>query len=274
MKPVAYIRCSTKSPYEDDSFIGKIIDRFKISYIGQSFVKELNLKIYNISFPFNINKESYENNIKIARKRIKYKNATLTPKVYRKLDYNFLNDFQKKLIAFGIVKSSKLILRKQHKSIRDSCIVIYDAAYKINFDIICSMAKEAKYIVMLSKDIKAISIIAEYVIANFGITPIVTTDFNYATRNADFIITSKDVDLDTKADIWYFNNLYNPLKRNNIIANDVTFKVPWQVNGGDMSPEILGAILCQMKEKDIGEALKYNGIFLDKIKFNNQVLNI
>ena len=39
----------------------------------------------------------------------------------------------KRFMAFSVVKSLKLILRIRHKSIRDSCIVIYDAADDINF---------------------------------------------------------------------------------------------------------------------------------------------
>jgi hypothetical protein len=274
MKSIAYVSCDMENHYEDNSFISRLTDRFKISLLGESFIKELDLKILDIKFPFNINRQSYYNNMKIVRKKIKNRRASLTPKVYRELDYNFLNDFQKKLIAFGIVKSSKLILRKKEKSIRDSCIVIYDAEDKINFDIICSMAKEAKYIILLSRELDGLTVIAEYIIANFGVTPIITSDFNYAIKSADFIITSRNMELDTKAVIWYLNNIFVPEKKDNIILNDITFKVPWAMKETDMSPELLGAILCQMEEKDINESLKYNGVILDKIKFNNEILNL
>lgn len=272
MKPIAYISCNVTNPYEDDSFIGRLIDRFKISFSEESFLEELNLKVYNVNFPFNINRRSYDNNIKIVRKKVKNKNVNIAPKVYRKFDYSLFNDFQKKLITFGIVKSAKLILSKQHKSIRDSCIVVYDAIDKINFDTICSMATEAKYIILLSEYVKETKLIAEYVLANFGVAPIVTADFNYAIKSADFIISSEELELDTNAVIWYFDTVYKPLNKNNIIANDITFRVPWKTYKLDMSPELLGGILCQMEEKDVGESLRYNGIFLDKIKFNNEVL--
>ena len=36
--------------------------------------------------------------------------------------------------------------------------------------------------------------------------------------------------------------------------------------------ELIGAILCQMQEADIEKALKYNGIYLKEIKFNNNVI--
>lgn len=271
MKPIAYVSCNKKIPYDNDTFFGRIVDRFKISYLGERFIKELNLKISDINLPPNINSQSYYKNMLVAKRKVKGRDIYLAPKIYRELDYNYLNDFQRELIAFGIVTSSKLILRKMHKSIRDSCIVIYDAVDIINFNIICFMAKEAKYIVLLSRHVNELTHMAEYIIANFGITPIVTSDFKYAIENADFIIASKDVHLETRANIWYLNNMYIPLKKDNIIINDITYKVPWELDE-DMSPELLGAILCQMEEENIEEALKYNSIFLDKIKFNDEVL--
>lgn len=271
MKPIAYVSCNRKIPYDNNTFFGRIVDRFKISYQGESFVKELNLKISNINLPPNINKQSYYKNLLAAKKKVKGKDIYLAPKIYRELDYNFLNDFQRELIAFGIVTSSKLILRKIHKSIRDSCIVIYDAVDTINFDIICFIAKEAKYVVLLSRHVDKLMYMAEYITANFGITPIVTSDFKYAIKNADFIISSKDIDLETGANIWYLNNMYIPLKKDNIIINDITYKVPWELDE-DVSPELLGAILCQMEEGNIEEALRHNGVFLDKIKFNDKIL--
>lgn len=273
MKPIAFVSCDRKIPYDNNTFFGRIMDWFKISFMGETFINELNLKISNVNLPPNINNQSYYNNMLVAKKKIKEKDIYLAPKVYRELDYNFLNDFQRELIAFGIVTSSKLILRKIHKSIRDSCIVIYDAADIVNFDIICFMAKEAKYIVLLSRNINQIANMSEYIIANFGITPIVTSDFKYAIKNADFIISSRGIDLETKSVIWYLNNMHIPLKKDNIIINDITYKVPWQLYE-DMSPELLGAILCQMEERNIEEALRYNGIFLDKIKFNDVILSL
>ena len=40
--------------------------------------------------------------------------------------------------------------------------------------------------------------------------------------------------------------------------------MPWELDDNDMSPELLGAILCQMEEKDVEKSLKYNGIYLIK----------
>lgn len=272
MKPIVYVNADTKNFYEDNSLIGRIKDRFRISFLGESFIKELNLSIAKIKLPPNFDKKAYSANLSIARSKVKSKDIALAPKTYRELDYDLFNDFQKELMAFGIARSSKLILRNRNKSIRDSCIVIYDAADDINFHVICYMAKEAKYIVLLSKNTTKTNVIGEYIIANYGITPIITYDIEYALRNADFVVTSRGIDLNTRAVVWYSNNKYVPIKNTNIIINDVTYDVPWGLRDLDMSPELLGSILCQMEELDVEKSLKYNGIFLDQIKFNDKML--
>lgn len=272
MKPIVYVNSSIKDFYEDNTLMGRIKDRFKISFLGESFIKELNLNIYKLKLPPNLNKKAYCNNLGIARRKVKNKETELAIKTYREFDYSFFNDFQKELMAFSITGSSKLILRTRHKSIRDSCIVIYDGADDINFNIICFMAKEAKYVVLLSKNIIKINRISQYVIANYGVTPIITSDIEYALRAADLIVTSRAIDLNSNAVVWYLNNRYIPIRENNTIINDVTYNVPWMLDGINMSPELLGSILCQMEEMDVEKSLKYNGIFLDDIKFNDNTL--
>ena len=59
---------------------------------------------------------------------------------------------------------------------------------------------------------------------------------------------------------------------NNIAVNDVSYNVPWNNFKVDFSTELIGSILCQMQEGDIEKALKYNGINLKEIKFNNNVI--
>ncbi len=275
MKPVVYVNSNIKKFYEDNSFIGRIKDKLSICLLGENFVKELNLSIVNVKLPPNFNKESYFNNMYIARKILKSDEAELAPKTYRCLDYNFFNVFQREIMAWGIVKSSKLILRTQHKSIRDSCIVIYDASDDIIFEVICCMAKEAKYIILLSKNISNSNCISEYIVANYGITPIVTSDEKYALGKADFIVASRAVSIDTKSVIWYLNNKFEPRENYIRAVNDITYYVPWSMNNlsnNEVSSELLGAILCQMEEKDVEKSLKYNGVFLDRIKFNDNTL--
>jgi hypothetical protein len=272
MKPIVYVNADIKNSYEDNTLIGRIKDRFRISFLGESFIKELSLNIWKMKVPPNFHKKAYYENIGIARKKIKNKDIGFALKTYRQLDYDFFNDFQKELMAFSVTRSSKLILRTRHKSIRDSCIVIYDAADDINFHIICYMAKEAKYIVLLSKNITKTNSISDYIIANYGVTPISTSDIEYALKSADFIVTSRGIDLNSRAAIWYLNNKYIPIRNDNTIINDVTYNVPWVLEKIDMSPELLGSILCQMEEMDVEKSLKYNGIFLDEIKFNDNTL--
>jgi hypothetical protein len=272
MNPIMYVNADIKNSYEDNSLIGRIKDRFRISFLGQSFIKELGLNILKMKLPPNFHKKAYYANIGIARKKVKNKDIGFALKTYRQLDYDFFNDFQKELMAFSVTRSSKLILRTRHKSIRDSCIVIYDAADDINLHIICYMAKEAKYIVLLSQNITKTNSISEYIIANYGVTPISTSDTEYALKSADFIVTSRGIDLNSRAAIWHLNNKYIPIKNDSTIINDVTYNVPWMLAGIDMSPELLGSILCQMEELDVEKSLKYNGIFLDEIKFNDNTL--
>lgn len=272
MKPIVYVNADIKNSYEDNTLIGRIKDRFKISFLGKSFIEELGLSIWKMKVPPNFHEKAYYTNIEIARKRVKNKDIGFALKTYRQLDYNFFNNFQKELMAFSVTRSSKLILRTRHKSIRDSCIVIYDAADDINLHIICYMAKEAKYIVLLSKNITKTNSISDYIIANYGVTPISTSDIEYALKSADFIVTSRGIDLNSRAAIWYLNNKYIPIRNDNTIINDVTYNVPWMLEKIDMSPELLGSILCQMEEMDVEKSLKYNGIFLDEIKFNDNTL--
>jgi hypothetical protein len=275
MKPVVYVNSNIKKFYEDNSFIGKIKDKLSIRLLEENFIKELNLSVVNVKLPPNFNKKSYFNNMSIARKILKSSEAELAPKTYRCLDYNFFNSFQREIMAWGIVKSSKLILRTQHKSIRDSCIVIHDAADDIIFEVIWCMAKEAKYIILLSKNTCTSNCISEYIVANYGITPIVTSDEKYAFKKADFIVTSRAVNINTKSVVWYLNNKFLPTGKYTRAVNDITYYVPWSMNNlssNEVSGELLGAILCQMEEKHVEKSLKYNGVFLDRIKFNDNTL--
>jgi hypothetical protein len=130
------------------------------------------------------------------------------------------------------------------------------------------LAKEAKYLILLSKNVPKINTISEYIIANYGITPIITNDMEYAFSGADFIINSRDKELVGAKGVWYLNNGVRTISSSKIAVNDVSYKVPWKLEEDNMSAELLGSILCQMEEKDIEKALRYNGIFLDKIKFN------
>ncbi|MHC6181413.1 hypothetical protein ACYUJ6_16500 [Clostridium sp. JNZ X4-2] len=272
MRSILYAKSDRDVFYDDNSLWGRVKDRFKIRMEEKLFIKEFELKIEIMKFPLNINMNSYRNNILKAQKISKINDICLVPKVYRYLDYNLYNKFQRELMAFSIVRSSKIILRNKKKSIRHSCIVIYDASKPILFDTICFLAKEAKFIVLLSPDIVKANQLRQYITANYGVTPIVTSDINFSFESADFIITSEKISADNKEYIWYLDNSYVPCYKNNIIVNDIEYKIPWDFKYGNISLELLGSILCQLGEKDVERSLQANGVFLNKIKFNKNEL--
>lgn len=269
MNPVAYVSADLRKAYEDESFLGKLRDRLRINIEGESFIKELNLKVARIKFPPNFNQKAYTSNMAVAQKFMKRKNAVIAPKTFRYLDYSLLNEFQKRLFAYGIVNSIKLLLRINQKSIKSSCIVIFDAADEVNFNVVCELAKQCKYLILLSDNLKKTSSISDYIIANYGISPAAVCDYDYAVSKADFVISSRNIDINKP--VWYINNFYLPQGASAMTVNDVSFAVPWKVQNLEFSFELLGAILSQMQEKDVEAALKYNGVYLDKIKFNEEV---
>ncbi|OAA82963.1 hypothetical protein [Clostridium ljungdahlii] len=271
MKSILYTTSQKTGFYNDSSFWGKIKDRFRLKLKEKIFIKELKLEIKNVRFPPNINIESYNSNILRAKKISGIRDMELAPKVYRYLDYNLYNKFQRELMAFSIIKSLKIILRIKKKSIRHSCIVVYDASEKILFDTICYLAREAKDIILLSRDIMKTNNIGQYIIANYGVTPIITSDMKFSFKNADFVISSKNIIVKSDAYVWYIDNSYIPSDKS-VIVNDVSYKVPWNFKYSEVSFELLGSILCQMNEKNVEKSLSYNGIFLDKIKFNEDMI--
>lgn len=269
MNPVLYVSADIRKAYEDDSFIGRIKDRLQIRMAGESFIDELNLTIARVKLPPNFTQRAYETNMAVTQKFMKKRNAAIAPKTARYFDFMFLNDFQKKLFAYGVINSIKLLLRIKQKSIKAACIVLYDAGDDILRYISYELAKECRYCILVSKDLKKASDLSDYIVANYGVSPIVTQDYDYALSKADFIISSRNVE--AKNSIWYVNNLFLPGGDTTSAVNDISFAVPWKADGIEFSYEILGAILSQMQEKDIEASLKYNGIYLDKIMFNGEI---
>ncbi|WP_027625362.1 hypothetical protein [Clostridium lundense] len=274
MNPILYVTPSSKSKvYNKYNIISKVKDRFKINILEENFIKDLNVKITRVSFPLNLNKAAYINNIGITKSFIKDNSMYMALKVWRKIDYNFFNTFQKELFGYSLAKSVQLILRVNNKSIKNSCIVVYDAADDELFEGILYLCKLAKYIVFLTDDIEKTSIIADYVMANYGVSPIVTKDKNFALNNCDFIFTSREIEIKTLTPIWYFNNLYTPKEFKAIKINDIEYSVPGLDQLKEVSLELLGAILCQMNEKDVEKSIKYNGVILSSIKYNDDILH-
>lgn len=271
MKPILCLTSNIDNIYNEFGFLSRIKDKRKIKLVSSDYIKELDIKVTNVRVPPNFNRKAYLHNLTYAKKISKCRDVELSPKTLRSIDYNYFNGFQKRFFAFSVVKSIQLMLRMRNKSLKNCCIVVYDAVEVISYNIIIELAKQSKYIIFLSSDLSKARKLADYIMANFGISPIVTDDELYAIKTADFIISSKNYDFGHKRLVWFLDN--NMRVANNIIAvNDVSYDVPWSTFRVDFSIELVGAILCQMQEVDIEKALKYNGIFLKEIKFNNNVI--
>ena len=270
LDPILYINYSCGKLYDSDGFMQGIKDRTRIEKKEWPLIKELDTKIYQIILPPNINAKAFKQNINKAEKISKNTRKVLAPKTFRLMDYYYFSFFQKKLFSYSIFKSIQLILRAKGKSVKNSPILVYDAAKEINKDIIIELSERCGYLILLSNDMAKTRRIQEYSSREFGISPIVTNDFNYAFDEADFIITSENIELPKNKYKWYINNFFIP-KNNEYCVNDVTFSVPWDIKL-NMSTELLGSILCQMPEKNIEASLKNNGVSLDKIMFNNTII--
>lgn len=266
---IVYATCPFKRIYNNNSLWGRIKDKLYTKYEGEIFIKELGISISNITLPPNFNDKAFKKNVYNINKKFCRGTSSLALKSFRKLDYYFYDEFQKKLFAYSVVKSIQLLLMMRNKSIKSNCILIFDAADYINEYIIYNLAQKAKYIILLSKDLRKIEMLQEDIICNYGVSPIVTSDFDLAIKYADFIVMSRKLDLDAKCPIWYVDNMYLPKRYNGIIVNDVTYESPWENKNFKLTSELLGAILNIMQIKDIEKFLQDNKIFIKDIEFKS-----
>jgi len=271
MKQILCVTSNIENSYDEFGFLSKFRDKRKIKLINSEYIKELDMKVTSVRLPPNFNNSAYLENITYAEKICKCSGAQLSLKTLRPVDYNYFNLFQKQFLAFSVIKSIQLLLRMRNKSLKNSCIVVYDAVKMINYNIIIELAKQSKYIIFLSWDLAKARKLSDYIISNFGVSPIVTNDESYAIKIADFIISSEENDFSSGKLVWLLDNSVKESKTN-IFLNDVTYNVPWNTFQVSFTMELIGAILCQMQEKDIEKALKYNGIYIKEIKFNNNVI--
>lgn len=269
MNSVICVSCDVIHAYEEYNFRSRIRDRFKVASQGESFIKELGIKIAQVKLPPNFNNLAYTKNMERVKGFIKRGNVELAPKTFRNLDYNILSDYQKSFFAYSVVKSVQLMLRVRNKSIKNSCIVVFDAKDVINKSIIFELAKVCKYLVLLSEKTSSIRVIGDYLIANYGISPVVSNDFIYALNSADFVITSREIKSNVTCPVWCLDNTYKPEFNKSKFINDVFYSVPWQIENREMSIELLGAVLSIMGERDVERSLNSSGIYIDKIKFND-----
>ncbi|GAA0725959.1 hypothetical protein GCM10008905_21970 [Clostridium malenominatum] len=272
MKPILLIEQPKNCKvYERHDIVARVKDRLTIKLTDEHYVKDLNLNIKNIKFPMNLNLNAYIKNIETAKRYFKKESGYIAPRVWRKVDYNFYSKFQKDLLAYSITSTIQTIFRLNNKSIRSGCVVIYDPVDPSVYESVMTISKFAKYIVFLTNNIPKAMTLSDYVMANYGISPIVTKDKDYALKLGDFIVTSKKENLKTEKPTWFLDNLFVGENSSLQYINDVTYFTPWFGENG-ISLELLGAILCQMEEKDVEKSLRYNGVYLNHILFNNKVL--
>ncbi|WP_163195376.1 hypothetical protein [Clostridium thermarum] len=276
MYPIAHVTCDIARGYESDYWLTRIKERFSISKRGESYIKDLNLKISRISLPPNYNQKNYINNMSLAAKKVSRSNVYMAPETWRLYDYNNIyNTFQKKMFAHSVIDSIKLLLRVSNKSLKSSCIAIYDACDNVNKAIIEEAAKNCRFIILISNFMDKLNKLCNYIISEYGISPVITNDIKYAFQKANFIITSRKVQIKSEAFTWYVDNSFQPDVSQGKAVSEVTYSVPWQGDYSVMSPQLLGAILCQMGSRsNIEDILKQNDIYIDSILFNGKVINL
>lgn len=269
MNKIIYIDSNLKKMYDDNGFWGRIKDKIYTKYQGESFIKNLGVSILKVKLPPNFNENAFKRNVFSINKKLGSDNSSLAIKTFRKMDYYFYSDLQKRVFAYSVVKSIQLILMTRKKSIKQNCILVYDAADDINKYIIHELAKKARSFILLSNNIRKTRVLCDYIVSNYGISPILTNDLEYAIRDSDFIITSRPLVISKKCPVWYLDNMYIPEKTKDMIINEVNYLTPWNIDGLNVTPELLGAIFSRDKIKDIDEFLKENEIFLGEIKFKS-----
>lgn len=279
MKSLLSIRLKGKDPYCKFSRLGRIIDGFKTKCTSQELIKEVGTEIKYIDVPANINNQAYKYNIIRSLKRYAsknsyapkdsytHKNSILCPCGVRLYDYQFLSDFQKRMLAFSVVESIRIVLLKSRKSLKKANILVDDGGKAENKFIIEELAKEARNIVVLTKDIKKSEKLREFIIYNYG-TTLEILDREEDIGEVDFIISSEEKPYNCQR-IWYLNNFYSPNKEG-LFINKVAFKAPWDSKIKLFSPELLGGILKEEKKIDIKDLIRKNDIILEEISFNSK----
>ncbi|HEY5525669.1 MAG TPA: hypothetical protein VIK26_10095 [Clostridium sp.] len=267
MKSLLSIRLKGKDTYCKFSRLGRIIDGFKTKCTSQELIKEIETEIKYIDIPANINNQAYKYNVIRASKRYLPKDSILCPCGVRLYDYQFLSDFQKRMLAFSVVESIRIVLLKSRKSLKKANILVDDGCKAENKFIIEELAKEARNIVVLTKDIRKSEKLREFIIYNYG-TTLEILHREEDIGEVDFIISSEEKAYNCQR-IWYLNNFYSPNKEG-VFINKVAFKAPWDSKNKLFSPELLGGILKGEKKIDIKDLIRKNDIILEEISFNSK----
>ena len=93
MRPILCVTSNIDKSYNEFGFLSKIMDKRKIKLISREYIKELDVKVTSVRVPPNFNGKAYSNNLTYAKKICKCKEAQLSLKTLRPLDYNYFNSF-------------------------------------------------------------------------------------------------------------------------------------------------------------------------------------
>lgn len=270
MRDILDIRVAEGRPYFKNNSVTKILDGFKIKRIAQINLSECRSNIIRVSIPPNLNWSSYSNNVVRAIGKKRWDSISI--KGNRKYDFNYLENFQRDVLAYGIISSIKIILMNNHKKISNSIIGIEDGGNMSNLPIIKQCALYTNKILLITKNYKEASKIREYIIANYGVSPEIVFSADNA-QNVDFIVTEYDKEYNSLG-AWYLNNYYYPKNHIMHAINDVEFYFP-ELNE-DIPPELLGALLKSSKRdsKTVEEILNLNKIEISKIKLGKKEIKV
>ena len=273
MKDIIIINSNINKAYDKEGLLTRLLDKTKIKRYEVKSIKDLGVNFIKATIPPNFNENSYKINIKSLSTRYMGKSGILlAPSTIRTYDYTVYNNFQKRIFAYSVIKSVSLMLKIKGKNIKKSSILIYDASSDILKEIAEEAAKQFKYVIFLSKNCKKTLALSDRIGAMLGIIPVVTCDFQFAFSEADAIVLSSYNKLhNIKKDSVVFHVDNTASKIDCININSVAYNNPY-CNDLEFTPEVLGALLCQMGVRDIEKSLKENCMYIDKIKFNEVVL--
>ncbi|MDD7795040.1 hypothetical protein [Clostridium sp. 'White wine YQ'] len=270
MRDILDIRVAEGKPYFKNNSVTKILDGFKIKRIEQINLNEFHSNIVRVSIPPNLDWDSYSNNVVRAIGKRRWDSVSV--KGNRKYDFNYLGNFQRDVLSYGIIASIKIILMNNHKKISSATIGIEDGGNISNLPIIKQCALYTNKILLITKKYKEASKIREYIIANYGVSPEIVFTEDKA-ENIDFIVSEYDKEYNSLG-VWYLNNYYFP--KNDIMhaINDVEFYFPELKE--DIPPELLGALLKSSKRnnKTVEEILSFNKIEISKIKLGKKEIKV
>lgn len=268
MRSVIHLSLRKEIPYYKEGRICSMLDRFKTNMISEDIIPELKTKVKFINIPANLNNKSYNKNVQRSYEKYSEDKSILSSSCIRMLDLPIMSSFQRRINAYSVVESIKIILQKSQKSIRNSNILIEDGAYKYNKEIIEELSKEAKNIIVVTKDYKKLDKLRDKMLCDYG-TTIEVLNEECKLKYIDFIISSENKNYNSSR-VWYIDNLYMPNNNNKLSVNGIGFKVPWESSIEYLPPELIGGIIKEEKNKDIRELLRKNDILLEYISFNSK----